>query len=68
MNVTEKIKARIEECKRRLNVTAHVGEYDDYGHGYNSGKEQAIEDELDFLIEILDDIERKALKEEGYNV
>jgi hypothetical protein len=68
MNVSEKIKARIADLRNVLKNQDYAGEYNDYGNGYNSGEGHAIETEIDFLIEILDEIERKALKEEGYNV
>ena len=63
MTVSEKIKARIESLKT---VIRNISE--DSFDEYYDGKMSAMENELDFLIEILDDVERKALKEEGYNV
>ena len=63
MNVTEKIKARIEFLKMRIRNIS-----EDSFKDYYDSKMSAMENELDFLIEILDDIERKALKEESYNV
>lgn len=62
MNVTEKIKARIEFLKKRISNLSE--DYEDY----SDGKMDAMLGEVDFLVEILDDIERKALKEEGYDV
>ena len=62
MTVSEKIKARIKFLKTRISNLSE--DYEDY----SDGKMDAMLGEVDFLVEILDDIERKALKEEGYNV
>jgi hypothetical protein len=69
MTVSEKIKTRIKTLRVQIDYlddTQHG--YDDFNHGFDRGKASAKENELDFLVEILDEIERKALKEQGYNV
>jgi hypothetical protein len=62
MTVSEKIKARIAFLKTRISNLSE--DYEDY----SDGKIAAFEEDINFLIEMLDEIERKALKEEGYNV
>jgi hypothetical protein len=62
MTVSEKIKARIAFLKTRISNLSE--DYEDY----SDGKIAAFEEDINFLIEMLDEIECKALKEEGYNV
>jgi hypothetical protein len=62
MTVSEKIKARIAFLKTRISNLSE--DYEDY----SDGKIAAFEEDINFLIEMLDEIERKALKEEDYNV
>jgi hypothetical protein len=62
MTVSEKIKARIAFLKARISNLSE--DYEDY----SDGKIAAFEEDINFLIEMLDEIECKALKEEGYNV
>lgn len=58
MTVSEKIKARIAFLKTRISNLSE--DYEDY----SDGKIAAFEEDINFLIEMLDEIERKALKEE----
>ncbi len=62
MTVSEKIKARIAFLKTRISNLSE--DYEDY----SDGKIAAFEEDINFLIEMLDEIECKALKEKGYNV
>jgi hypothetical protein len=63
MTVSEKIKARIAYLKAEVARIDQDG-FDEYYFGWQN----AMNREIDFLVDILDDIERKTLKEDGYNV
>ncbi len=59
MIVSEKIKARIAYLKAEVAKIEQDG-FDEYYFGWQS----AMNREIDFLVGVLDDIERMALKEE----
>lgn len=59
MNVSEKIKARIEFLKSQIRSLERQIAGSFY-HEYESGKIYASEEEIDFLVQVLDEIENEA--------
>ena len=65
------IKERIEQLKFRRNCTTEDmnPDFDDrWFVGYDDACIARYDEEINFLVELLDAIERKVLKEQGYNV
>jgi hypothetical protein len=62
MTVSEKIKARIAYLKSAIDRTEQ-DRHDQHSFEYDDGMIDTMDREIDFLVVVLDDIERMALKE-----
>lgn len=67
--LSTRIKDRIEMLKAVMQIRSmDESEYDQWEEGYRYGRNAAEDDEIDFLVEVLDALERADLKEKGFNV